>query len=260
MPGFSSGWEAHGPEERVGHRAVLGPVVAGPVPGEVVPPPLGVDVCWSLTPPSSPDAVLVGHVHVRIPQGAEASPAGEVPGGIGGRAAAPAPGTKVLSSMTSGSSAAGTVPASTGASIARSSRLAGVPVDKLVLDLVADEVRRRFARVDAEAREAVGVVVQVEEAGALVVGEVQGGRARARVVGGSGRAFVHRLCPGVEPHVGDVDQAGAGAVRALLPGRRDPLVLRAAADPGGEPAVQVQRGAVLRIDVIAAVRARAGAP
>ena len=160
----------------------------------------------------------------------------------------------------SGSSAAGTVPASTGR-VDRPARrrLPGVAGDQLVFDGVADQVRRRRARVHAEAREAVGVVVQVQEAGALVVGEVERRRARARVVGGPGRALVDRRAPGVEPHVRDVGETGAGLVGRALAGRRHPLVLRTAADPGRDPALQVQRRPVLRIRLVAAERAGAGA-
>ena len=231
MPGFSSGCEATG-RRRAGWRPGRSPSrVAGPVPGEVVPASHGVDRGLVADGALLAHAVLVGHVDVRIPEGAEASPAGHVPGGVGG--------PQLFRSRDEGlvlddeRQLLGRDGPGLHQARPRPCRRGG---------------RRRFARVDAEARETVGVVVQVEEAGALVVGEVERGRARARVVGGAGRAFGDRLALGVEPHVGDVDQAGPRAVRARLARRCDPLVLRAAADPRGEPAVQVQRRAVLRVD------------
>ena len=223
--------------ERVGLRPVHRPLVAGPVPGQVVPASPRIEDRLVADAARVADPVLVGHVHVGVPERAQAAPPGQVPGRVG-RAQPVRRGDErlVLDDERQ---------------LVGRHRAGG---DELVLHLVADDVRRRLARVHVEPRQPVGVVVQVEQAGALAVGEVQGGRARARVVGRAGCPLRHRPALRVEPHVRHVDQRGAGAVRARLAGRRDPLVLRAAADPRREPAVQVQGGSRGGVDLVPALR------
>ena len=85
------------------------------------------------------------------------------------------------------------------------------------------------------------MVVVEHQPGALLIGVVEGQRAWTGI-----------------GHVRHVDRADAHLVGGDFTGRDGPLVRRAVADPRGERAVEVQRGAVL-LEILILNRAHAGA-
>ena len=106
--------------------------------------------------------------------------------------------------------------------------------DERLLGRVRQQVARGLAGVDVQARDAHRVVVIEHQPRALVVGVVEGLRT------------LRRVRPGVG-HVGHVVDADAVRVAQRFTSRRNPLVRRAVADPRRDAAVQVDRGAVLRV-------------
>ena len=92
------------------------------------------------------------------------------------------------------------------------------------------------------------MVVVEHQPRALLVGVVEGQRAGARVVGRPGGARRDHLVRGrVEPHVRHELHADAALVGRRVGAGSGPLVGSAVADPRGGAAVQVQRGAILRV-------------
>ena len=178
--------------------------------------------------------VLVRHVDVREPQAAQAAPVRRVPGGVLRRELGGVGHERLVLDDERDllrRDRAG-----------RDGQRADRPaVDERLLDRIVQQVAGGLARVHVQAGDAVRVVVIEHQPGALLVRVEEGERARAGI-----------------RHVGDVVDADALGIRRVLAGRRRPLVRRAVADPRGRAAVQVERGAVLRVEADA-VGARAGA-
>ena len=126
--------------------------------------------------------------------------------------------------------------------------------DQSLFDRIGQNVAGGHAGVDVQAGDAVGVIVVEHQPGALLVGVIIGRRAGTGIVGGPGRPRRNGIAAGVEPHIGDVLEADALDVEGRLPGRGNPLVRRAVADPGSQSAMEVDDRPVL------GVHAPAGAP